>query len=847
MWKLTWRTLLARKVRLLMSTLAVVLGIGFLSGVMTFSQGLGSTFDNIIKGSTPDAVVQPTGQQAFSSSQPVTSGQLTPADIDKLNALPEVADAQGQVTGFATTLLDHDGQAVGGQGAPTIPASHTGSRNLLGDPIMTLQSGHWPTAPDEITLDSGAAERGGYHVGDTVKIIVPTDDPIREVKLAGIAEFNGGGTAGAILMLFSTEGAQQLYLDGADQFTNATLTAADGVTQAQLVAAATSVLPKGMEAVTGDKVVKDSQNQVNQFLGVISTFLTVFAVIAILVGGFIIANTFSILVAQRVRELALLRALGASRKQVTRSVLLEALLMGLIGSTVGLALGLALSRALASLFSSLGLDVAGNVLTLSVSTVVAGYVVGLLVTMLSAYFPARRAARVEPVAAMRDDLIVQESSLRRRAWIGGVVFALGTAVAVYGAVGAPGNDALWIGVGSVIWVLTTAALAPVVGKPVLRLFRTAFAAAFGTSGRLAGENALRNPRRTGATASALMIGLAVVSAVGVMAASLSKTFDDLVDEQFTADFLVQSSNFIPFPTALGDDMERVPGVETVSRQQFTPVKIKGKDEFITGVDDSFDDIYQLTMISGSQAVSGDDLLVSQSTAKDDHLSLGDQVRLSFPGDHVATVTVSGIFDDSPVTGGYTVPMSVLTDSGVARTDFSLSIDAAPGADLAQVSAGLKKAAKTFPIVAVQDKREFADAAKGQINQLLYIIYGLLALAIVIAVFGIVNTLGLSVIERTREIGLLRAVGMSRRRLRIMIGLESVVIALLGAVLGLGIGLLVGILLRQSLSKDITRLAMPIGQLVTFLVLAVVVGVLASIVPAVRASRMKVLDAIAHVE
>jgi putative ABC transport system permease protein len=846
-WKLTWRTLLARKIRLLMSTLAVVLGIGFLSGVMTFSQGLGSTFDTIIKGSTPDGVVQPTGQQAFSSAGPVNTRQLSPADIDKLNALPEVAKATGQVTGFATTLLDRDDHVVGGQGAPTIPVSYTGSENILGDPIMALQSGHWPAAPDEITLDPSAAERGGYHVGDTVKIVVPDHDPIRTVKLAGIAEFTGGGTAGAILMLFSTEGAQRLYLDGRHEFTNANLTAADGVTQTQLAAAADRVLPKGMEAVTGDKVVKDSQAQVNQFLDVISTFLTVFAVIAILVGGFIIANTFSILVAQRVRELALLRALGASRRQVTRSVLLEALLMGLLGSTLGLVLGLGLARALAGLFSSLGLSVAGDVLTLSGSTIAAGYVVGLLVTMLSAYFPARRAARVEPVAAMRDDLIVQEASLRRRAWIGGAFFAVGTAVAVYGVVGAPGNDALWIGVGSVIWVLTTAALAPVIGQPVLRVFRTVFAAVFGTSGRLAGENALRNPRRTGATASALMIGLAVVSAVGVMAASLSKTFDDLVDDQFTADFLVQSSDFLPFPTALGDRMAQVPGVQTISRQQFSQVRIDGKDELLTAVDGQFGDIYHLAMLHGSQTISGHDLLISQSTAQDDHLAMGDHVKLRFPGEHVADVTVSGIFKDTPVIGGYTVPMDLLAKNGIDRTDFSISINAAEGADLSAVSKGLKDVVGDIPIVQVQDKREFIEATKAQINQLLYIIYGLLALAIVIAVFGIVNTLGLSVIERTREIGLLRAVGMSRRRLRVMIGLESVVIALLGAVLGLGVGLLVGVLLRQSLSKDITALAMPIGQLVTFLVLAVVVGVLASIVPAIRASRMKVLDAIAHVE
>ena len=849
MFRLTWRTLLARKVRLVMSTLAIVLGIGFLTGVMVFSTGLGSTFDAIIKGSTPDALVRPAGTGSFEAIGAGNTAVVRPAEVERFAALPEVARADGNVDGLGSYLLDKDGKLVGGQGAPTIAFNYNDYPNLLDEPSLQLLDGAWPEGTDEIVLDSGAAETAGYQVGDEVTVIAPSGDSVEGARqtftMAGTAEFNGGGTAGATLLIFSTEGAQEVFLGGKDVFTSVALTAAPGVTQQQMADAAEQVLPESYEVAKGDTVAKEAQDSVGEFLDVITQFLVAFAVIAILVGGFIIANTFSILVAQRVRELALLRALGASGVQVRRSVLLEAGLMALIGSSIGIGIGLLLSRALATLFSNFGLDISGDALTLTWRTVALAYGVGLVVTLVSAYLPARRASRTAPVAAMRSEAAPPEHSLRRRALIGGVVVALGAGIAGYGLTdSAPGPAAAWVGAAAVVWILTAAALSPVIGHPVLVACRALFGRLFGTTGRLAGDNALRNPRRTGATASALMIGLALVSAVGTLAASFSATADDLVDDQFASDFLVQSANFQSFPTGIGDDMAEVDGVAAVTRDQFTPALIDGTPSTLLGVDPAYSEIYDLDVTQGTQELTGDQAVINTDAAEDYGVGIGDELTLAVPGDQQATVEVVGIIEPTPVVGSVNVPLDVLTGMGLNRTDTSLSINIEDGADREAVQRDLEEVVADVPIVSVQDKEEFADSILAQINTLLYLIYGLLALAVVIAVIGIINTLGLSVIERTREIGLLRAVGLSRPRLRRMVTLESVTIALMGAVLGMAVGLLIGVLLRQALRDDLTALALPLPSLGLFLVMSVVFGVLAAVVPAVRASRMKVLDAIA---
>lgn len=846
---LTLRNLMAHKLRLLMSTLAIVLGIGFLAGVLTFSHGLGTTFDTILEGTTPDATVRQADQLQSQGTATATNALLTPREVARLGEAPGVARAEGSVEGYGATLLSKSGRVVSTQGAPTLVFNTGETTNMAGEPIMVLDAGEWPTAPGEITLGSDAAEKGGYRLGDEITLIVPSDnieDARRTFTLVGEANLNGGGTAGAIVALVTTKDAQDVFLGGRNGYTSVALTGEDGVTQRQLVDAVHDLVPQGFEAVTGDDMVEESQDAIGQFLDVITWFLTTFAIIAILVGGLIIANTFTILVAQRVRESALLRALGASRKQITRSVLIEAFLMAVVGSTIGIVFGWLLARGLAALFGALGLDIAGDVLVLTPSTIIAAYVVGVAITMLSAWFPARRAGKVAPVAAMSNDLAVQESGLHRRAIVGTVALLLGGVLMAVGVQGVgKGNGALMIGIGAVIWVITVAVMAPILGRPVLLGCRWLWGKIFGTTGRLAGENALRNPRRTGATAAALMIGLAVVSAVGVLAASMSATYDKIVDDQFSSDFLVQSPTFQGFPVAIGNQMEQVDGVAVVTRMQGLPVRIDGQDTYAMAVDESFPQVYPLTITKGTEDLTGDNVILSQGAAKKYDVTVGSTLPVLLSGDETIDLTVAGIFKNSPVTTEVTMPLSVVKRADIPRSDNSLAINVAPGADRAAVHSELDAIVETLPIVSVQDKTEYAETIRGQVNQLLYIIYGLLALAIVIAVFGIVNTLGLSVYERTREFGLLRAVGLTRARVRRMITLESVSIALLGAALGMGVGLLVGVLLRESMKKDLTVLSIPINSLVAFLAVSVLFGVLAAVVPAVRASRLKVLDAIAH--
>lgn len=845
MLRLTLRNLMAHKVRLLMSTLAIVLGIGFLSGVLTFNNGMQTTFDSIIKGSTADGLVRAEGAESFSDgSTGVSTATLAPDVVDRLAELPEVREAHGNIDGYGLFVLDSDGKLVGGQGAPTIAFNYTDSENVLGEPTLELVSGEWPEGDDEVVLDTRSAENAEYEIGDEVRMVAPSGELNRTARLVGTAEFNGGGTAGATLVIFSTSGAQQLFLGGQDVFTSVSLTAADGVSQEELAAVARGVVPDGFTAVTGDTVVEESQTAVGEFLGVVKTFLLVFALIAIVVGAFIIVNTFSILVAQRVRELALVRALGAARAQVTGSVLIEALVMSLVAAVVGIVGGWLLALGLAALFNAIGLSINSDALDVTGATIATCVTVAVVVTMVSAYVPARRASRIPPVAAMREEAAFTSKSMGRRTLYGAIALIIGAGLAVAGLMGAPGNDAAWIGAGALIWIITAAVISPVIGRPVLVGCRALFSRLFGTPGRLAGENALRDPRRTGATASALMIGLALVSTIGVLAASLNKSVEDIVDESFASDFLVQSPTFQAFPTSIAEQMREVDGVELVSEQQGVNAKLKGEDAWVTTTDDAFHEIYELDVTAGTQRIKGRQTLVSTDVARDNDLRVGSTLTLTFPSGPPQKLTVAGIFEsDGYVTSNINVPTEVIEQAGIKRMDHSVSITVADGVDTAEVKESLEKVVEDIPIVPVQDRDEFADSIRGQIDQLLYIIYGLLALAIVIAVIGIVNTLGLSVLERTREIGLLRAVGLSRRGLRRMVRLESVAIALLGAVLGMVLGLTFGSLLRYALREQMTSLALPTGQLLAFLVVAVIVGVIAAIVPAIRASRMNVLDAI----
>ncbi|MGH3444453.1 MAG: ABC transporter permease, partial [Nocardioidaceae bacterium] len=623
-------------------------------------------------------------------------------------------------------------------------------------------------------------------------------------------------------------------------YTAVSLTAKPGVSQTQLAANARALIPHGLDAVTGDKVAQENLDAIGKVLNFLNIFLLVFAAIALVVGTFLIVNTFSILVAQRSRELALLRAMGASRRQVTRSVLVEAIVVGFVGATLGLLGGFGLAAALKSLFGSFGLDLSGTSLVFSLRTVVVSYAVGIVVTMLAAYLPARRAAKIPPVAAMRDDVAMPESSVHRRLLAGVGIAIVGGGLMAAGLLGSGGRGATLVGVGVFAILLAVALMSPVLGRPVLHGLGGLYRTMFGTVGVLATQNSLRNPRRTAATASALMIGLTLVTTMSVIGASVNKSIEAGVNKQFTTDFLMSNPIGQSFSAAIADKVRKVDGVGAVTETQWVPTTIDHTSEFLTVSDGAkLQRMYQLKAKKGTLDVGKGQIALSTAGAKDYHATVGDTLTMSFPTG-VQKATVVGIYKKSDVIGDTLVPFSLVSQAHLPRFDNTISVDAADGASVTAVGKRLTKLVKDVPTVNVQTKQEFSKAQRSSVNQLLYLIYALLGLAIVIAVLGIVNTLALSVIERTREVGLLRAVGLSRRQLRRMVRLESIAIAVLGVVMGLGFG----VVLQQAVAdQGVTELAIPIVRLVIFVVIAAVVGVLAAVFPARRAAKLNVLRAI----
>jgi len=847
MLKVTMRNLLARKVRLLLSAFAIVLGVAFVAGSLVFTDTMSKNFDNIVYGTVSDVNVRfkDSGQAGLENQVNIDARSMPASTVDEIAAVPGVKRADGNVEGMGMFVKKKDGTLLGGTGAPTLAFNWNDAPNADGEQIADVSEGRKPSGPNEVLIDERSAENAGYKVGDTVEMLTTGDQPQIKAKLVGIVEFTGGGLAGATLVVFDTPRSQQLFLDGQDAYTGISVEAEPGVSQTELAERVGEVLPDGVEAVTGDDMADETKSLVDSSLGFLNTFLLVFAAISLVVGTFLIVNTFSILVAQRSRELALLRAMGAGRGQVTRSVLSEAFVVGVIGSTLGLALGFGLAALLKVIFGRFGLDLSGTALVFEPRTAVASYIVGIGVTMVAAWFPARRAAKVPPVAAMRDDVALPEGTIRKRLIIGVLFAVVGAALMAAGLLGDVPRAPAWVGVGIFLVLMAVAMTSPITALPVLAVTGVLNRAVFGTVGRLATENARRNPRRTAATASALMIGLALVSTMSVLGASINRSIDKAVDEQFTTDFLIMNAIGQPFSPAVADDVAAVPGVEEVSAEQNVAFTVDGRTVSGSAVDPQrLERMFHPNYTSGDAPKTTKEISFNETMAEQLDVSTGDRIELTFPSTTLSA-TVSGVYADTYVVGPATLPREVVGEAGLKRADTYLAVNAEPGADVSEVGDALAEAVNDIPTVTVQDKAEFAEAQRGQVEQLLYLIYALLGLAIVIAVLGIINTLSLSVIERTREVGLLRAVGLSRRQLRRMVRLESIAIAVLGALLGIGAGLVFGVALRATFSDDgLTDLAIPWVQLIAFVLVAALVGVLAAVAPAWRASRLNVLRAIA---
>ncbi|UTT66467.1 FtsX-like permease family protein [Janibacter sp. CX7] len=841
MLKATFKSLLARKARLLMSAMAIVLGTAFVAGSLIFTDTLGRTFDGIMDGTVGDVVVQPEQTDDYGGSG---GGRVTAADVEKFAQLPGAERADGSVDAIGVFVVGKNGKVVGGQGAPALSFNYSEAPNQLGKNPIVIDDGRAPERDGEVMVDTATAERAGYEVGDDISLVTTGDTPEIKAELVGTMTFGEGGMAGASVVIFDTKTMQKYFMDGKDEYSSVWVTAKDGVSQQELLTQAEPLVPEGYKGWTGKGLAEENQNDVQQALGFITTFLLVFAGIALFVGSFLIINTFSIIVAQRGRELALLRAIGASKRQVVRSVLLEAFLIGVVGATLGLLLGVVLAMGIKALFATIGLDLSGSGLVFAPRTVIAAYVVGILVTMVAAWVPARRAGSVPPVAAMRDsiDTGIGHHPVRRGLEVG--VLVLGVVAFLCGLFVADSRELWWIGGGIVGLVLGTAFLAPFVGRPVIAGLGGVYRAVFGSVGRMAEQNSVRNPGRTAATASALMIGMTLVALMGVVASSTTASVDKQIEETFRADYILSNAVGQPFSSTVADRVAKVDGVREVSPVRFSSAQVDGGQLYVTAIDPrSFADVEQIEPTSGTADLDEDSVMLS--TKHEGGRSVGDTVKVTM-GSSTKELTVVGFYDEIQAIGSPEVLMSVDTVEAMngSAADNWAFIFLDSGADKAQVESDIEQIVDKQPLVTLKDQAGYADEQRASINQLLYLIYALLGLAIVIAVLGIVNTLGLSVMERTREVGLLRAVGLSRRQLRRMITLESVTIALLGALLGIVLGVIAGVAIQRALVDDgITELAIPWVQMLVFVGLAGVIGVLAALLPARRASRMDILRAI----
>ena len=847
MLRATFKSLAARKLRLALSAFAIVLGVAFVTGSYVFTDTLDETFEQIFADSNSDILVRPVvgegDQFQFTGGDART---LPTTMVDDLAGVDGVDRADGFVSNQSVFVIGSEGRLVGGTGAPGVATNWNDAPAEDGSIPLQIVDGDEPRSAGEVVLEIKTAERAGYEVGDRVTLVMPGDPPQVTATLVGITDFGDGNSlAGATLTVFDTATSQDLLLDGEDVFNSIGVTAEDDADVSELRDRIVQTLPDGVEARTGAEIAEESEDSIQQALGFFNTFLLIFAAVALFVGVFLILNTFSILVAQRTQEMALFRALGAGRGQVTRSVLIEALAVGLVGSTLGLVLGLGVAQLLKLAFALFGLDLGGAGLVLRPRTVLIAYAVGIVVTLIAAYVPARRAARVAPVAAMRDDVVIPQSSRRTRRVVGALLTAAGAVSMGVGLFADVPQAGTLVGAGVAAVFVGVALLAPVIGPPIVRVIAGWFPRVFGTVGLLARENAQRNPRRTAATASALMIGLALVAAMSVIGQSANRSIDKALDDGLDAEFVVSNAVGQPFSPALADRIAELDGVAEVARVRYNAAQADGRDVFLAAFDPAaYEQAAEFDITDGSDGLGADGVLVSEDYAEDNGVSVGDPLEVALPSG-ARQMQVGGVFAPTPLLfADVVVGLGTLESGGIRPADSAVYVVNEQGADLAEVKSGIEQAADELPMVAVKDQEAFKAEQRSQVNQLLYLVYALLGLAIIIAILGIVNTLALSVFERTREIGLLRAVGLSRPQLRRMVQLESIAIAVLGAVLGIGLGLLFGIALQRSQAESgLDVLAVPWLLLLVFVVLAAAVGVLAALWPASRAARLDVLRAI----
>ena len=843
MFRIALKGILGRKARLVLTSLAVILGTAFLSGTAVFSATLNRTFDNLFSDvfRNVDSYVRST--QVIEADFGAEERQRIPAElIAMIEAVPGVGDVQGDIQAFAR-IIGKDGQPLGSDGAgpPTFGSVGEEFKGAL----WTISEGKFPSNSTEVALDEASAKAGNYVVGDKVKVVAQAGS--REFTLVGIAGYGDvRSPGGATFALFDLATAQEFLAKPG--FVDAILISGDGsISDEELAQAINAAIPSSYktETLTGAEITKETQDQIGSALSFFSILLSTFSYIALGVGSFVIYNVFSISAAQRQRENALLRAIGASKKQVTRALMIESVVVGLFGSTIGLFAGIGLSKALSALLKAASIDLPSGDLVVPSSAVVNTIVVGLIVTVASAWLPARRAGKVPPLAAMRETAIEVVALTRRRTIFGLVLIALGAA-AIIAVTGGASNK--WLGLGILFVFSGTITLGPVIARPVALLLGKPAERLRGVTGTMARQNSARNPKRTSRTASPVLIGVALVTAVAALAASISSQIDGVFTQQFKGDYAINTNarGFGGLSPSLADDINALPEVERATGIGLLTVKIDGKGQYLTTINPAtVEGVYDIGLTSGSYAdLTPETIFVSQQYAENNDAKLGDTIAVTLADAQVKTLSIAGIYEFDELAGKYTVSRDLTKDTTVITFDLGVYIKIKDGVSEESARTALQAAVDKYGQGTLLSKREYIDSQSGQINQLLGLIYGLLFLSVIIAVVGIIITLLLSVFERQREIGLLRAVGMTKSQVRTTVRWESVITSLLGAVVGIVLGVGLGWVIVYALrDQGLSAFSVPVGTTVSILIMAFVIGVLAAVYPAWRATRVNLLAAI----
>lgn len=853
MFKAALKNVLAHKLRMFLTGFSIILGVSFVSGTYIFTDSIGSTFDTLFSDvySGTDVTVRPVEDDELVSLKQSFSSTV----LDKVLETEGVATAEAEVSGFAQ-LVDKEGEPIGGQGPPTLAFSWTNEQSL--NPLKITEGGREPRNGEEIVIDKASADANDFSVGDSIDVLA--NGPLRAFTIVGIATFGDQASlAGATLAVFDLETAQTLF-GYEDEYTAINISAAEGVSPDQLKDRLTETLPENVEAVTGEQQTNEQLDDINQSLGFINTAILAFAGIAIFVGSFIIQNTFRVIVAQRSKELALLRAIGASKLQVMSLVVYEAFFVSLVASVLGILFGFIISIGVRNLMNAVGFVLPDGPLTLETRTIIVSLSVGVIVTIVSALLPAIRASRVSPIEAMRDNEASSgtKKSLLVRSLLGAVYSVIGVALLLFGLNGATEQPIYLVGGGVALLFVGVSFIAPLLSIPLTHGIGWLLVKTRGVTARLARDNAGRTPRRTASSAAALMIGVSLVTMLSIMATTFKTNISTILNDSFPADLSVFNEGIgqagpgtAGLPPQAEEDLEKVPELKDVTAFRYAYQAVKVDDEVVfifAGVDsETVDSVIELNESENAftrmNKESG--IVVNQSVLEAKNLTINDTLEITFVGGDPQEITIVGSFEEN-FDSDYLVSKETYLENIKDDSIALIAMNIADGVDEEQGKALAETAIESYPQLSVQDKGDLFETAEQQIDQILGLFWGLLGFAVIIAVLGITNTLMLSISERTREIGMLRAIGMTRRQTRRMIRYESIIIALFGALLGIVMGAFFAWALLQALeSEGISGYNVSMVQIVIYVVLSIIAGVLAAVWPARKAARMDVLKAIYH--